>query len=70
MSTSIHKTVPAIANCSDWQPRPELKKLFLNLTDCRMPVTLAGQTEMIYFTQTHIDDLRVAIESDKPTPKT
>ena len=50
--------------------KPELKELFSNLVDGRMPVSLAGQTKTIYFTQTHLNDLRVAIESDKAQPKT
>jgi hypothetical protein len=61
----LHGAMFRWANAS----KPELEKLFLDLTDCRMPVSLAGQSKVIYFTQTHIDDLHVAIESDKSAPK-
>jgi hypothetical protein len=61
----LHCAMYRWANAS----KAELEDLFWNLTDCRMPVVLAGETRTIYFTQTHVDDLRVAVESDSSAAK-
>lgn len=47
------------------QYRNKMKNLFLQMEGCKMEIWLAGKTHEIYFTETHICDLRAIIDSER-----